>query len=267
MLISVIIPTCRYGDYFWDCIKSLRNQRLDSSKYEVIVVLNGDKEPYWSEINGYIIKNNLGTNVKLLYSENANVSIARNLGLDCAKGEYIAFIDDDDIISPYYLSGLYEKAAPNIISLACPKAFIDNIKETVPYEITNEYNRRKDFGLQRFYLCKKFFSGPCMKLIHRDIVLKRRFDPRFKNGEDSLFMFLISDRIEYVDFATEETVYYRRLREGSATRKNRKVCNVICNRLCMIREYALMYLKNVSRYNFYFFVTRVAGSIRSMISD
>ena len=265
MLISVIIPTYRYGDYFWDCLKSLNNQNLDASKFEIIIVLNGEKEPYWSSIVSYFRNDNISVNVKLLYSEKPNVSDARNLGLDNARGEYVAFIDDDDIVSPFYLSELYEKATPNTISLSCPIAFVGDIKEPVPYEITNEYNKRKDRGVQRFYLCKKFFSGPCMKLIHQNIIAGRRFDPRFKNGEDSLFMFLISDKIEYVDFTTERSVYYRRLRAGSATRKKRKILNVIYNRLSLIKEYTLIYLMHICRYNFYFFITRVAGSIRSMI--
>lgn len=265
MLISVIIPTYRYGDYFWDCIKSLNNQSLSNSEFEVIVVLNGDKEPYWSNIENYIANNKININIRLLYSEKPNVSIARNLGIDYARGEYIAFIDDDDLVSPFYLSELYEKAAPNVISLSYPIAFDRDINSPMPYDITNEYNRRKHFGLQKFYLCKKFFSGPCMKLIHRDIISERRFNPHFKNGEDSLFMFLISDRMEYVNFTTENSIYYRRIRMGSATTKKRKFIDIMYNRLSLIKEYSFIYFMNISRYNFYFFITRIAGSIKSML--
>ena len=48
--ISVIIPTYTPKDYLWDCLKSLEQQNLSKEYFEVILVLNGEQEPYFSLI-------------------------------------------------------------------------------------------------------------------------------------------------------------------------------------------------------------------------
>ena len=48
--LTVIIPTYIPKDYLWDCLDSIEKQSLDKDKFQVIIVLNGEKEPYWSKI-------------------------------------------------------------------------------------------------------------------------------------------------------------------------------------------------------------------------
>ncbi|MFR2976561.1 MAG: glycosyltransferase family 2 protein [Segatella copri] len=48
--ISVIIPTYAPKDYLWECLGSLENQTLSKDEFEVILVLNGEREPYESLI-------------------------------------------------------------------------------------------------------------------------------------------------------------------------------------------------------------------------
>ena len=48
--ISVIIPTYAPKDYLWECLDSLENQTLSKDEFEVILVLNGEREPYESMI-------------------------------------------------------------------------------------------------------------------------------------------------------------------------------------------------------------------------
>lgn len=49
--------------------------------------------------------------VNLIYSEHKGVSFARNLGIDFAKGKFLTFIDDDDLVSPNYLEQLSKTVA------------------------------------------------------------------------------------------------------------------------------------------------------------
>ena len=100
--ISVIVPTYKPDYYIWECLNSIAIQSLDKEKYEVLIVLNGDKEPFFTEIESYLKKNNLN-NFNLIYSQEKGVSNARNIGLDSAKGEYICFVDDDDFLDKNYL--------------------------------------------------------------------------------------------------------------------------------------------------------------------
>jgi hypothetical protein len=60
---------------------------------------------------------------------------------------------------------------------------------------------------------KRSFSTGWAKLIDRDIISNKRFDTRFQNGEDSLFMFSISNKIKKVQLSGKDSVYYRRVRK------------------------------------------------------
>ena len=64
--ISVIIPTYLPKDYLWECMDSLENQTLSKDEFEVILVLNGEREPYESNIRKKLHEYTF-TN-KLLYS-------------------------------------------------------------------------------------------------------------------------------------------------------------------------------------------------------
>lgn len=268
MKISVIIPTYKPQDYLWECLNSLVAQTFPKEDFEVILVLNGCCEPWKSNIQQYIDARMQGMNVNYIQTDEGGVSNARNIALDCAKGDYVTFIDDDDLISPTYLEELYEKAAPDTVSLCYPYAFNDGkIEEQLPYTITEAYNycinnQCKSLSSR----VRKFFSGPCMKLIPMSFIQGRRFDVRFKNGEDSLFMFLISDRIKKVVLTSPNAIYYRRVRMNSAVTTSRSLKNVFMNSYKLSREYTKIYFSQFGSYNHLFYATRILGSIKAFVN-
>lgn len=265
MKITVIVPTYKPQAYLWECLDSIYNQTLPKSYYELVLVLNGCNEPYNTQILDWLSKHK-DLHVQFFQTDTGGVSNARNVALDNAKGEYVTFIDDDDLISTAYLKELYEKATPNTVSLCYPYAFNDgDLGKQLPYRITDAY----DYCLKHNYIdisskVRKFFSGPWMKLIPLDFIQNRRFDKRFKNGEDSLFMFLISDRIHNVAFTSKNAVYYRRYREESASMSKKEVWMVVRNQLKMIKEYTLMFCCHPLKYNFNFYLTRIIGAVRTI---
>ena len=116
MKISVVVPTYKPKYYLWECLNSLKEQTFPVDDFEILLVLNGCCEPYKSEIEEYLLKNVM-SNVYLIQVDQPGVSNARNIALDYAKGSYVAFIDDDDYVSPFYLEELYAKASLDTISL------------------------------------------------------------------------------------------------------------------------------------------------------
>jgi glycosyltransferase involved in cell wall biosynthesis len=235
--------------------------------YEVIVVLNGPKKYYEYSICKYIHENPQLC-IRYFYSETPGVSNARNLGLDQAEGEFIAFIDDDDYVSKSYLRELYEKSSPDTIGLVYPYAFNDGSPEVqLDYSISDEYERCAAKGRQSYLRPKKFFSGPCMKLIHRDVIGNRRFDARFKNGEDSLFMFLISDSMKYVDFTSKDAVYYRRFRENSATTSQKSVKEMFDNCWQRFKANSKVYFSDVRHYSLQRYCMSILGLFHIVLSE
>ena len=265
-MISIIIPTYKPQAYIWECLDSIRNQAFPKENFEVILVLNGCNEPYYSQINEYINQNLVGYNVNFIQTDIGGVSNARNIALDVAKGEYVTFIDDDDYISPKYLEELYQAASPETISLCYPYAFNDGEPDVqLHYPITrvyDEYHLRTNIRLSS--KVRKYFSGPWMKLIPMSFIQDRRFDVRFKNGEDSLFMFLISDMVMNLSFASKDAIYYRRYRDGSAVMKIRGTKERITNNINCVKEYTKIFY--IGKYDLLFYMSRIIAEVRCVFN-
>ena len=265
-MISVIIPTYRPKAYIWECLQSLAEQTLAAEQFEVIVVLNGCNEPYYSQIQQFVSEHMSAHQVQLIQTDQGGVSNARNIGIDHAKGEYISFLDDDDYVSQTYLEEMLSLTTGNNIVLCYPYAFKDGYAaQQLPYRITDAYDQcagKTNISINS--VARKFFSGPCMKLIPAHYVKGQRFDVRFTVGEDSLFMFLISNKIKDIVFTSRNAIYYRRCREGSAIfSSNTK--QRIQNAIHLIKAYSQIYFSNMGEYSLLFYITRALGCLRSII--
>lgn len=265
MQISVIIPSYKPQEYLWECLGSLQKQTLDKKQYEILVVLNGCCDPYKSQIEAYIVRNMQGTNIRLIQTDQPGVSNARNIGIDEAKGKYLTFIDDDDYVSENYLKGLYEVALTGVMPVSNMKAFEDGKEGFIPYEKEEVFHRLK--GEPRsINKMRKYMSVPVAKLLlAKGTVGSRRFDTRFKNGEDSLFMFLISDKIKSISCSMDDAIYYRRYRENSAYTVKKSLSYIVRNQLALSREYTKIYFKRPFQYNLLFFCTRILASVKSIL--
>lgn len=95
-MISVIIPTYNRSSFLAEAIQSVLDQEyfqplLNSSSFEVLVVDDGSTDDTKELVESFKNK------VKYRFQKHKGVSVARNLGLDLSKGEYIAFLDSDDL--------------------------------------------------------------------------------------------------------------------------------------------------------------------------
>lgn len=258
MKVSVIIPSYRPQDYTTECLDSLKKQTLSQNDFEVVVILNGEREPYES-----FLRQAMPSNGRLLYSPVASACSSRNMGIDNARGEYICFIDDDDKVSPNYLEELLKVARPHVVAASNSLSlYPDGHLESNPY--SQEYHRHVGKGTRPFYLPKKIFSIPWMKMIHRDVIGDRRFNNAFPSGQDVLLMFEISDRMDKVQFtASAEAIYYRRKREDGlhVMSLSRRISKY--GRLAW--AYTRLYFRHPTRYNIYFYLTRLLASCHGIM--
>ena len=259
LAISIIIPTYKPQGYVIDCLKSINNQSFDKKKFEVLIILNGDKVPHYSFLENYLLQ--CAFSYQLFYSEIANVSNARNIGIEQAKGKYLAFVDDDDIISVNYLQGLYDITKNDKIPLSYAQAFYEKITNLNHYYITNVYENIKDKSPTIFNI-RSYFSSLCYKLIDRDTIGMHRFHLKFKNSEDALFMFAISEKKMKFQFADKTVVYYRRVRDNSVTTRKMSLLYKTGNCCRLIFTTIMIYAKSPQRYNFIFFVFRILAYIK-----
>lgn len=255
ILISVIVPSYKPGHYLYECLSSLKNQTLPSEKIEILLILNGCCEPYKSQIENYVLEYNI-TNLRLIQIDKAGVSNARNIGLDKACGEYICFVDDDDIVSSRYLEVLLTYVERDAIVVSDVKTFYSSLSDVGKDYLSYAYdNYSKESN--NIYANRHFLSSAGGKIIPKTMIGGHRFDINIKIGEDSLFMFLISDKISRVILADSDAIYYRRLREGSALRIKKSFIErlVIVSRL--IFGYTRIYLSRPFSYNFLLYASRL----------
>ena len=102
-LVSIIIPCYNHGDYLPEALESLLAQSF--SKWEAIIVNDGSSDNTEKVALFYVNKDK---RFKYLYQENSKTSVARNYGIQKAKGLYILPLDGDDKIAPDYLSSAVE---------------------------------------------------------------------------------------------------------------------------------------------------------------
>ena len=110
MKLSVIIPYYNAMPYTKELLDVLNPQVTD--EIEVIVVDDGSREPFETDYPW----------VKVIYKPNGGCASARNVGLDHAHGEYISFIDADDMVSGDFIKKILEKTKqspqPDVIDLS-----------------------------------------------------------------------------------------------------------------------------------------------------
>lgn len=263
MKISVIIPTYKPQHYLLECLDSLCNQSLCRQDFEIVIVLNGCNEPYYSQIYEYIQKNE-NHSIALYQTDSPGVSNARNIGIDKSNGEYITFIDDDDIVSLRFLEELITVSSPDCVGCASMKAFYNNIEENLPTFLDIAYKRCKDKDFN-YYEYRQFLSPPVCKLIHKEIIGKTRFPIDMKKSEDSVFCMQISPNINNMKLASYDAIYYQRLREGSASRRKESTLEIIKEHLFIEYKYFSIWIKNPFQYNFKFFLSRIVACGRNCL--
>lgn len=252
--ISVIIPTYKPKEYLQNCLNSLFDQTLENKFYEVLLILNGEKDPYFNYINELIGNK---ANYRLFYCEENGVSKARNIGLENSKSQNIVFIDDDDYVSKNYLEKLLSK------KLKYPEASIiqSNFKVDLNTYITEDYISKAykdlkdtDYNLIRY---RKFLSSVCGKLFDRSTINNNVFNESLGIAEDALFLFKISKSINKMVLSSPSSVYYRRVRENSIQTSKFSLKSEFKNYFKKIYLFSQIYLKEIFNYNLLFYLSRV----------
>lgn len=113
--VSIIIPNYNNSKYIEDCLNSATKQ--DYPEKEIIVVDDGSTDDSVEKVEKYI-KNNKNDDVRLIQQSNLNAAIARNNGMKNAAGDYVLFLDSDDLLEEGVLKRMveyYEKDKTDLV--------------------------------------------------------------------------------------------------------------------------------------------------------
>ena len=102
--VSIIIPVYNTEKFLNRCVDSVINQKFNN--FEIILVNDGSKDNSLKICRDYEKK--YPKIIKVIDQKNSGPAIARNRGIESAKGEYIMFIDSDDFIDDGYIKDYYD---------------------------------------------------------------------------------------------------------------------------------------------------------------
>lgn len=185
--ISVIVPVYNGEDYIDKCIRLILNQTYKN--FELIIINDGSTDKTMD-----IIKKYKDDRIKVYSQCNKGAGAARNLGLCIAEGEYICFIDCDDIISDNYLQQMI-KMCKNYNADIATCAYEKKYKINNKTKILN-----KSEGLKYLIaLPEKIPMSVIGKIFTRDIIANIRFDENnhFEDIEFSTKTFLNANKVVY----------------------------------------------------------------------
>lgn len=256
MDIDIIIPTYKPSYFLFETLKSIESQSIAFEKFKVTIILNGDKEPYYSNIKSLL--EGFDFNCSIIYTEEKGVSNARNLGIEKTNYPYIVFLDDDDIISENYLLELFNVAKSNTLAVSNFYSFTKNIYNCNSYFLTFSEHFFVKVGLKR----RQIYSTVTGKLIHRNMIQEKRFNSGFKLGEDALFMFLITSNISFVESTSPNCVYFRRIRSNSAISSKKTKLYYFNSAISQILEYTKIYFKAPFEYSFLLYTNRLLAVVK-----
>lgn len=166
-LVSIIIPVYNQEKYLAETLNSVINQTY--SNWECILVNDGSRDGSVAVINEYLAKDN---RFHFINSENKGVSNARNLALKQVKGDYILFLDGDDLIHPdklqLALSNFQQNTDLSIV-FNTTNYFQDTIENTL-------YPMKIDADLLSFNKLLLYWNEKIILPIHSAIIKKSLFE-------------------------------------------------------------------------------------------
>ena len=126
--VSIIVPVYNEEIFLEPCVRSILNQTYQN--IEIILVDDGSINKAGMICDQFAEEY---TNLTVLHKKNGGLSMARIDGMKRAAGEWIMFVDHDDIISPYMVEGLMRGATDNIDIVAGRRLDTDQ-PEGYPWE-------------------------------------------------------------------------------------------------------------------------------------
>lgn len=218
-LVSVVVPMYNSEEYIIDCLNSITKQTY--TNIEIIVIDDGSTDHGYLRVSK--LKNEDGR-IKLIHKTNAGVSASRNTGIDNSKGEYILFVDSDDIIDLNMISKMIElQSDSNFVWCGMEYYYSNGDVHKQCYK----GDERNVIQFDEKCLCELFcclqFSPPVNKMYDARIIKEYniRFDVDIKLNEDMLFNLRYIKVLKNINgvFINEGLYKYIHRNEQSLTRK------------------------------------------------
>lgn len=173
--ISVIVINHNYGKLIRRCIRSLLNQDLDKSHYEIIVVDDASTDDSVEALETFA----KAGEVKIIRNKkNLGIGASAQIGVANSRGKYFVRVDSDDYVQPAFLYMLYNflKFNPKFVAVSCDYFITDNEERVISKESFKENGIACGLMFRTSYLEVIGSYNPGKK-IFEDKDLFKRIDP------------------------------------------------------------------------------------------
>lgn len=224
-LVSIIIPVYNIENYLEECINSVEIQTYKN--LEIILIDDGSSDKSGELCDEYAVKDD---RVKVIHKKNGGLSEARNVGIETATGEYLYFLDGDDVIPTCTIEKLLnacENAGADV-AFSGMKRFFDELPQ-----LQNNENIMvvldKTEAIRRMLLNDGCGHEACAKLYKKIIWENERF-PKGKIYEDYATLYKIMSKCKKI-VILQENLYWYRIRKSSImhsgiTQKNMQLLDI-----------------------------------------
>ena len=219
--ISVIVPVYNVERYLDRCLQSLLSQRCQDD-IELILINDGSQDSCPDICDGYQAQH--PDTIKVIHQENRGVSMARNVGLDAAEGEWLCFVDGDDWAAADMVDVMLtyaEEDCADVHIFAYIREYVDySVPRNLP-EMTLSTHAKKNY-LHQNEIDLVTHTAVWGKLFKRSLIdgHKLRFYTDLYRGEDEIFLLYALFYANKVRLHSEHLYHYRIVASSSISKWN-----------------------------------------------
>lgn len=254
-MFSIIVPIYKIERYIEECIQSVVNQTYKN--YELILVDDGSPDNCGKICDKY---KNIYSSIKVVHKENGGVSSARNAGITIAEGEYIIFLDGDDILTKDCLNEISRILNNKKIDLlSCNYSIYGNNRNI------NEYIEKKVDKLNDYFNYISDIPWAVWRNIYnRELIVDNNimFDESVGMAEDCAFFLECFENANSIVFANIDVIQYRNCRDNSLT--NNISFNAIINQLDVFSKYFYKYYNENNKIIYETFAKKYLNTITTI---
>jgi glycosyltransferase involved in cell wall biosynthesis len=216
-LVSIIIPAYNSGPWIADTVRSAVSQTWPNK--EIIIVDDGSTDDTLS-----IAKSFESRNVRVLEQANSGACRARNRGLEECQGDFIQWLDADDLLAPNKIAAQLKRCDDRegdtaiLFSGAWGKFYYRPQKAT--FTPTCLWTSLKPIEWLIKRLENPVMMSPAAWLVSRRLTERAgNWDERLRRNQDGEYFFRVVLSSSFVDFASDARCYYRRVNPGSISKE------------------------------------------------
>jgi len=174
-IFSVVIPSYNRADIIEKCIDSVLSQTEQS--FEIVVVDDGSKDNTQQVVEAINDKR-----IRYIYQENGGGSKARNTGIDNARGQYVAFLDSDDVFLPHHLSASLEVLKQDDTICTYTQVIVDRGDEITFLKPDRAIGKNEH--ISEYLMCDRGFVQTSTLIVPIALAKKSKYDEEISAGQD-----------------------------------------------------------------------------------